>query len=112
MADNDAAISAHASIDPGTRRAKTHHLFHMEVVRPSEPFDGEIAFLGWAAEPALPAEQLTAWLTAALLFTRRAGGRRRRGWGRCWFKLPEEKDDNKTALEQVAQWIGGRHANA
>lgn len=95
LADCDAYLSAHATIDRKTRRAKPKHLFNLEVVRPLGKYKGSIKFIGWYSETTqLTAEKLQALLLAALLFTRRVGGKRRRGWGACKFELPANLDDS------------------
>jgi CRISPR/Cas system CSM-associated protein Csm3 (group 7 of RAMP superfamily) len=92
----DATTRAQAAIDPYTRRAQEHQLFNLEVVRPAETFEGTIE---------LPTDQHLGLLTAAVLFTRRLGGRRRRGWGQCQFALPSTQTNNSEALRALDAWL-------
>lgn len=108
----DSATSAHAAIDPGTKRAAESQLFNLEIVRlPDEGdplhqfaiWEGEILELSSGNEAECSDDELLGWLLAALLFTRRIGGRRRRGWGRCRFVL---SGDNKQQLETLlGEWL-------
>jgi CRISPR/Cas system CSM-associated protein Csm3 (group 7 of RAMP superfamily) len=110
LVERDRNTRAQASINRWTRRAQTHHLFSTEVVSPNENFLGQIEF----TDPIFPIfknENPLVWLTAALLFTRRIGGGRRRGRGRCEFKLMQATDDNANLVAQQAltNWLGGNH---
>ncbi len=111
LQDRDSTTSAHAAIDPGTRRARSHQLFNLEVVRPDSSFQGNIQLLTWQGQPAFSEDTLLAWLTASLLFTRHIGGRRRRGWGRCRFLLSPHRGTNDEALQHLKHWLGGDNAN-
>ena len=104
----DSATSAHAAIDRKTKRAAAHQLFNLEVVRTSEVFEGFIRPLAISQPCAHSAEELLGWLTASLLFTRRLGGRRRKGWGRCRFTLVEDDPGNKAALAALEVWLTGK----
>ena len=108
LARGDMSVSAHASINPETRRAQEDHLFNLEVVRveDSQTLEGHIEPLTWdQPASAVGGNELLGWLTGAVLFTRRLGGRRRRGWGRCRFDLSEPvNDDAREALETL---LGG-----
>lgn len=108
LARRDSETSAHAAIDPWTKRAAENQLFNLEVVRLPDTnealrqlatWTGTIVYhapLQGAKETARSDDELVGWLLAALLFTRRIGGQRRRGWGRCRFVLV---GDDKIALE-------------
>lgn len=92
LAYRDMAINAQASIDPETKRAEEDHLFNLEVIRTSQVWEGYIEPVllpSGQPKPAAEENELLGWLTGALLFTRRLGGRRRRGWGRCRFDLSD-----------------------
>ena len=107
LGESDGALRAHTAIDPYTKRAKTNQLFQIEVVQPIDLFYGDIHFTGWAgAQPELDHDSLVAWLTAALLFTRRVGGNRRRGWGHCRFTLATDDKDNLEAIQKTRIWLG------
>jgi CRISPR/Cas system CSM-associated protein Csm3 (group 7 of RAMP superfamily) len=111
----DSAMSAHAAINPQTRRASEGQLFNLEVVRLPDTNDvvkqqaiwnGQILYRAassYEKSSALGEGDLLGVLTAALLFTRRIGGRRRRGWGSCRFVL---SGTNKADIEtQLREWI-------
>jgi CRISPR/Cas system CSM-associated protein Csm3 (group 7 of RAMP superfamily) len=115
FARRDSATSAHAAIDPLTKRAAEDHLFNLEVVRLPDTsptlqkvavWEGHIIYqtpLPQEKKAELADDELLGWLLAALLFTRRIGGRRRRGWGRCRFVL---SGGNKSTIEQrVENWL-------
>lgn len=103
LAERDSTTSAHASIDPYTRRASEHQLFNLEIARPVTHFIGTVEEIR-ALQPARLAEdELRAWTQASLLFTRRLGGRRRRGWGYGRFVL----DDHP--LAELRAWLGGKN---
>ena len=108
LALRDMATSAHAAIDPGTRRAQTHQLFNLEVARPADVFRGRVERLGeWPGNAVLPEAQAWLWLTAAMLFTRRLGGRRRRGWGRCEFEIEGKEGQPAAEYDAIRSWLGG-----
>lgn len=111
----DSAMSAHAAINPQTRRASEGQLFNLEVVRLPDNntavsqqavWSGQILYRDVSAQDksaALSDGNLLSVLTASLLFTRRIGGRRRRGWGSCRFVL---SGANKAAIEtHLREWI-------
>lgn len=121
FARRDSATSAHAAIDPQTRRAAEKQLFNLEIVRLPDMGDilekfsiwkGQILYqepLPDAKEAECGDDELIGWLLAALLSTRRIGGRRRRGWGRCRFVLC---GDSKQALEgKLDDWLNRLQAN-
>jgi CRISPR-associated protein Csx10 len=105
----DRSTSAHASIDPKTKRAEEDHLFSFETVRTQkQAWVGKIELINDTSTSPAQQTELLGILTASLLFTRRVGGRRRRGWGRCRFEIPaisqlsaEEPLGNITALAAV-----------
>lgn len=109
LAWRDQAVSAHASIDYETKRAAEDQLFNLEVIRPPNSWVGRIeptpsfsALSSGSSQSSAPEEHMLGWLTMSLLFTRRIGGRRRRGWGRCRFEVSEEVyEDNKAALQAL-----------
>jgi CRISPR-associated protein Csx10 len=111
LSTRDKAISAHASMDDQTKRAEEDHLFNLETVRPADVWVGEIAplpALGKSSPKASP-DELLGWLTASLLFIRRIGGRRRRGWGRCRFEILADENGypgNKSALDALGKLLG------
>jgi CRISPR/Cas system CSM-associated protein Csm3 (group 7 of RAMP superfamily) len=87
LAYRDMSTSAHASIHPHTGRADEDHLFTLETVRARRIWEGQIEPFGPSEHSRASESELLGWLAAALLFTRRLGGRRRRGWGRCRFDV-------------------------
>jgi len=110
LAYRDSAINAQTSIDPETKRAEEHHLFNLEVVRASQVWEGDIESIPLPAghpNPAGTDDELLGYLTGALLFTRRLGGRRRRGWGRCRFDLSDTNfPGNEKALQALRTLLG------
>ncbi len=115
LPQRDSVSSAHASIDRLTRRAQEKHLFNLEVLRTKQILRGSIHLtqslrVKAAEDSALSDAKLIAWLIAALLFTRRIGGRRRRGWGKCFFLLAENDRDNELALQTLEKYFGPREA--
>ncbi|QQS46594.1 MAG: hypothetical protein IPM66_22290 [Acidobacteriota bacterium] len=102
LARRDSTSSAHASINPLSKRAAENHLYNLEVVRLPPADAASQQRLIWEGQiqhqpPAIDTkkaeggdEWMFGWLIASLLFTRRIGGRRRRGWGQCRFVLPAE----------------------
>lgn len=111
-AERDMATSAHAAMDRRSGRAKEHQLYNLEVVQPADHFEGTIrvehflkAVSRLSGNDEISPEESLGWLTAALLFTRAIGGRRRRGWGQCQFTLAEP--GNTAALQAVRQLFGG-----
>lgn len=106
-AERDMSTSAHASIDSRTGRAREHQLFNLEVVQPAEHFTGTIRLTRPLPDPGKTEQEsdFLGWLTAALLFTRSAGGRRRRGWGQCQFILSEQ--ENTIPLQALHTLLGG-----
>ena len=108
LARQDMATVAQASVNPMTKRAEEGHLFNLEAVRTSEIWEGSIEYMApstGSLDSALSEEELLGWLGASLLFTRRIGGRRRRGWGRCRFYL-KDNDGNEIA-DAVRCLLGG-----
>jgi CRISPR/Cas system CSM-associated protein Csm3 (group 7 of RAMP superfamily) len=109
LAWRDQAVSAHASIDYETKRAAEDQLFNLEVIHPHSSWVGRVERISSplappsaSSQPNVSGEHLLGWLTMALLFTRRIGGRRRRGWGRCRFEVSEGVcRDNKAALQTL-----------
>ena len=108
-------MSAHAAINSQTKRASEGQLFNLEVVRLPDTntvvkqqavWSGQIFYRDVSAQDksSVPSDSnLLGMLTAAMLFTRRIGGRRRRGWGSCRFVLCGA---NKAAIEtQLSDWI-------
>lgn len=106
LGTSDGALRAQTALDPLTKRAKPNQLFQIEVVQPLDQFEGEFHFLGWAGKPRLDDDNLVAWLTASLLFTRRLGGNRRRGWGRSRFSLDTHDPESRKALDALTTWLG------
>jgi hypothetical protein len=51
--------------------------------------------------------ELLGWLVASLLFTRRLGGRRRRGWGRCRFTLKKDGPNTSKQVQSLHDWMQG-----
>jgi len=111
LAYRDMAINAQASIDSETKRAEEDHLFNLEVVRTSEVWEGDIEPAPLPADqpkPTVEENELLGWLAGAVLFTRRLGGRRRRGWGRCRFDLSDKSiPGNAEAIEAMTKLLGG-----
>jgi len=109
LAWRDQAISAHASIDDKTRRAAEDHLFSLEAVRPRSVWVGRVEPLSRlttvtanSSYRVMSEDHLLGWLIMSLLFTRRVGSRRRRGWGRCRFEISERvANSNKAALQAL-----------
>ena len=101
---NDSFPRAQASIDLGTRRARPHHLFSSEAVCPATPFIGKVQLdLDLRQEAA----QWQAGLAiAALLFTRRIGGKRSRGLGRCRFEIELDTPDG-LLKKCLLSWLDG-----
>lgn len=115
LAFRDTATSAHASVHPDTKRADEDHLFSLETVRVPErqTWIGRIEPIPspHAPQPAVAETELLGWLTAALLFTRRLGGRRRRGWGRGRFVIPKEGEGNLAAVAAVETLLSKKEAS-
>lgn len=107
FARRDAAFSAHAAIDPRTKRAAEQQLFNLEVIRQPEGALWEGVIISrppiTGKAPVCDEKELFGWLLAALLFTRRLGGRRRRGWGRCRFRAIEP--DAQKAQGALDVWL-------
>jgi hypothetical protein len=66
------------------------------------PFKGSIQLFNKVGED-LPAEQV-GLVIASLLFTRRIGGRRSRGWGRCKFEIEAFQQDS-SAYQALQTWL-------
>ncbi|MBD3181016.1 hypothetical protein GF312_01920 [Candidatus Poribacteria bacterium] len=100
LAFRDMATSAHTTIDKETKRTKENHLINLEVVRIEDNryLKGSVEMIN---SNNIGNDQI-GWLTASLLFTRRIGGKKRRGWGKCRFELVSpDKSNALTAMEKV-----------
>jgi CRISPR-associated protein Csx10 len=105
LAWRDMFTSAHAAIDPQTKRAAEYQLFSLEVARPVAAFRGRIEPLPALTEAKVNETELLGWLTASLLFTRHLGGRRRRGWGRCRFELDQSEPSTVASLAALRELL-------
>lgn len=96
----DGYVSTHVALDRQTQRARANQLYNTEVVDPVLAYEAQINIL----QPILK-EDLQ-WLIAALLFTRRVGGKRRRGLGSCQIKVTSLPDPYQAANLRafVEQW--------
>jgi CRISPR/Cas system CMR subunit Cmr4 (Cas7 group RAMP superfamily) len=83
-------IRYHTAIDKEKGTAREHHLFSEETSERIFEYFGAID----------TDETLAKYLIAALRFTTKIGGRRRRGLGQCEFKILEPLD-YKTYLERL-----------
>lgn len=94
---SDLGLSTHVTINRETGRAEPNKLFTLEVADTSKVFVGEFELIDPSQTDSLD------WLLAGLLFTRRIGGRRKRGWGNCRFVIVAAGD--LKVRDRLITWI-------
>ena len=102
LATKDQSVSTHVTIERTTGRSKPNQLFSLEFVDTDNHFVGEIDLMHI---PQID-QTLLGWLLASMLFTRKIGGRRRRGWGNCRIEIlniPSEMELKDVINEWVAE---------